>query len=522
MSNVHRNEICERCFLYRSLEFCKSCHQCPTCCYRSSCRGKVTPVLGEMGSSGFESKSSHHTEGGLHLPLPVQTQIDKVTNCNKQLLQSSQAVLPVRGTVSADKQECSRTGRKSKLTGFLQLAIFGTQTQQLVEIGPGPEHLEHLFKHRVIQNGDPRDNKKLPTGRGMGHIHRLQRRILPYTNSQSVQEVHAFSPLGSVLPVQSPTLWSIHSSHGVHSGDQRGQTHGTSGGYKGLPVPRRLAGESLYHSPAYTNLCNPLSRTRVAGEQGKLAPKQVLGYQFDLKEGKVRPTTERWQVLTDKIQSILSGQPLHPLKLALQIFTDASKEGWGTHLDKHTARGTWSLPEIKLHINHLELKAVFLALNEFRTLCCNKTVLIATDNTTVVAYINKQGGMKSGSLCALLWRILSWCTRQQVTLRARHIPGWLNVIADKLSRLGQTIQSGHFIQKCSKLYAPGGISPKWTCLPPGSTTNFHSLCHRTQTPRHGQWMHSAFLGRNWTHTPFYQQPSWAKWWRSYRTTLATG
>ena len=51
------------------------------------------------------------------------------------------------------------------------------------------------------------------------------------------------------------------------------------------------------------------------------------------------------------------------------------------------------------------------------------------------------GGVKSGSLCALLWRILSWCTRQQVTLRARHIPGRLNVIADNLSRLGQTIRT---------------------------------------------------------------------------------
>ena len=47
--------------------------------------------------------------------------------------------------------------------------------------------------------------------------------------------------------------------------------------------------------------------------------------------------------------------------------------------------------------------------------------------------------MKLGSLCALLWRILSWCTRKQVTLKACHIPSWLNVIADKLSRLGQTI-----------------------------------------------------------------------------------
>ena len=100
---------------------------------------------------------------------------------------------------------------------------------------------------------------------------------------------------------------------------------------------------------------------------------------------------------------MLLGQPLHPLKHALQIFTDASKEGWGAHLDEHTARGQWSLPESKLHINHLELKAVFLALKEFQTLVFNKTVLVATDNTTVVAYINKEGGMKSGSLCAVLY-----------------------------------------------------------------------------------------------------------------------
>ena len=87
------------------------------------------------------------------------------------------------------------------------------------------------------------------------------------------------------------------------------------------------------------------------------------------------------------------------------------------------------VPSRKLHINHLELKAVFLALKEFQDLCSNNIVLVATDNTTVVAYINKEGGMKSASLCALLSRILSWCTRKQVSLKARHIPGQLNVIA---------------------------------------------------------------------------------------------
>ena len=113
----------------------------------------------------------------------------------------------------------------------------------------------------------------------------------------------------------------------------------------------------------------------------------------------------------------------------------------GAHLNELTARGTWSLPESKLHIKHLELKAVFLALKEFKDLVSNNIVLVATDNTTVVVYINKEAGMKLGPLCALLWRIMTWCTRRQVTLKARHIPGRLNVIADKLSRLGQTIQT---------------------------------------------------------------------------------
>ena len=37
--------------------------------------------------------------------------------------------------------------------------------------------------------------------------------------------------------------------------------------------------------------------------------------------------------------NVLPGQPLHSLEHALQILTDASKEGWGAHLNKHTARG---------------------------------------------------------------------------------------------------------------------------------------------------------------------------------------
>ena len=82
------------------------------------------------------------------------------------------------------------------------------------------------------------------------------------------------------------------------------------------------------------------------------------------------------------------------------------KRRMGAHLGDFTATGLWSLLDSKLHNNFLELKVVLLALKHCKYLSRNQTVLIATDNTTLVAYINKEGGMKSGSLCALLWRLI--------------------------------------------------------------------------------------------------------------------
>ena len=92
--------------------------------------------------------------------------------------------------------------------------------------------------------------------------------------------------------------------------------------------------------------------------------------------------------------------------------------------------------------------------------CQNQTVLVATDNSTVVAYINKQGGTHSAEMCALLWKIMTWCHHYYITLKARHIPGCLNVMADLLSRSNQvqsTEWSLHpqvFKQICQKWFTP--------------------------------------------------------------------
>ena len=148
--------------------------------------------------------------------------------------------------------------------------------------------------------------------------------------------------------------------------------------------------------------------------------------------------------------NILTGQPLHPLQHTLQIFTDASNEGWGAHLGGSTARGVWSEPESRLHINFLGVKSSLTGPQEFRA------SLQGSDCSDSNGQHNCRGGMRSGSLCTLLWRLLSWCHPRKIVLRARHIPGRLNVIADKLSRHNRVIhtewslsqQVFHFL--CSK------------------------------------------------------------------------
>ena len=158
--------------------------------------------------------------------------------------------------------------------------------------------------------------------------------------------------------------------------------------------------------------------------------------------------------------NVMKGADLHPKDHSIQLFTDASNEGWGDHLDQNSTKGLWSDQEKREHINVLELKAVSLALRSFKDQCQNQTVLVATHNSTVVAYINKQGGTHSAEMCALLWKIMTWCHHYHITLKARHIPGCLNVMADLLSRSNQvqsTEWSLHpqvFKQICQKSFTP--------------------------------------------------------------------
>ena len=64
-----------------------------------------------------------------------------------------------------------------------------------------------------------------------------------------------------------------------------------------------------------------------------------------------------------------------------------------------------------------------------------------SDNTTVVSYINKQGGTVSSSLCSLVRQILTWAELNSVCLVGRYVPGHRNILADQLSRRGQVVST---------------------------------------------------------------------------------
>ena len=216
---------------------------------------------------------------------------------------------------------------KIKTAGVLQPAFFGTQTQQPVETDPRPEHLEHLFKHRNVQDGNPRDNKNLPPSRGVGHIHRFQRCIyfhIPiHSQSRKYMRFHlqgrsyqfkalpfglSTAPMEFTVVAKEVKLVAFQKGIRIHQYLDdwlvRASTHHTC----------------LQHTQTLVTLCQELGWL-VNKEKSELVPKQVfnfVGYQFNLKEGKVRPTEERWQALRHKIRSILS-DPLCPVRQFMSL-----------------------------------------------------------------------------------------------------------------------------------------------------------------------------------------------------------
>ena len=194
---------------------------------------------------------------------------------------------------------------------------------------------------------------------------------------------------------------------------------------------------------------------------------QVLGHLVSLEKlvpyGRIRIRPIQWQLRLQWSQSKEKSSKLIPLDLqsrlailwwtnrdnlrrdhrcgVLNLYTDSSTQGWGAHLQELTASGIWSQDQSQLHINVLELQAIWLGLRAFSQRVENARVALMSDSTSAVAYLRNQGGTKSLAMNDLATDICLWSEKRGMTLVPCYLPGHLNVLADHLSRRGQILKT---------------------------------------------------------------------------------
>jgi hypothetical protein len=122
-------------------------------------------------------------------------------------------------------------------------------------------------------------------------------------------------------------------------------------------------------------------------------------------------------------ENVMTGFSLASPVPILTLFTDASLLGWGAYLEGQTVSGMWSSTLQKDHINLLEMRAVLLALSHLKLCLESLSIVLATDNTTVVAYLKNRGGTHCYALYQLVKDVLILCSQFQIRLVVRHIPG---------------------------------------------------------------------------------------------------
>uniref|UniRef100_A0A8D8SY95 Polyprotein P3 n=1 Tax=Cacopsylla melanoneura TaxID=428564 RepID=A0A8D8SY95_9HEMI len=132
--------------------------------------------------------------------------------------------------------------------------------------------------------------------------------------------------------------------------------------------------------------------------------------------------------------NLRSSVPLHPPTPRLFMSTDASDEGWGAEVAGLYVRGVWSALQRKWHINLKELVTVRVAISCNQDRLANHSVVLQSDNKTVIAYIRNQGGLRSLPLLRETENLLQLTSVRNIHLIPFFIPGRLNSVADSLSR----------------------------------------------------------------------------------------
>ncbi|KAF7243694.1 Histone deacetylase 4 [Varanus komodoensis] len=99
--------------------------------------------------------------------------------------------------------------------------------------------------------------------------------------------------------------------------------------------------------------------------------------------------------------NLTTGRLFSSHKPTVMVTVGTSNTGWDAHCADMSSQGLWNTLESSLHINILMMLAVCKTHDSFQDSLKGCHIQIATDNTTIVYYLNKQGGTRSTCLSAL-------------------------------------------------------------------------------------------------------------------------
>ena len=347
------NKICERCFLCKSIEFCTKCHKCPTCCTKSSCRVEFWE---KWAALGVNPKVISVLREGYILPFrtrPYLTRKPTVTSCyvdphrNSYLLEALHQLLDEKAVeLVQNPQSLGFYNRLflvpkpnnrwrpildlSKLNNYLKTQSFKMETPETIRtsLQTGEWVTSIDFKDAYFHIPINSQSRKY-----MRFHKTYQFKALPFGLSTA--------PMEFTVVAKEVKWLAMREGIRIHQYLDDWLVRATS---------HRVC---LQQTKTLVLLCRELGWL-VNEDKSELEPKQVfnfVGYQFDLKEGRVRPTTERWQTLQRKILEILSNPicPVRKLMSLIGLLTATEKQ---VHLGRLHMRpiqwhlkNNWRLPE---------------------------------------------------------------------------------------------------------------------------------------------------------------------------------
>ena len=216
----------------------------------------------------------------------------------------------------------------------------------------------------------------------------------------------------------------------------------------------------------------------------------------------IRADLEWW---LDRERLVL-GVALDQVSPQLDLWSDASDVGWGTHLGEEVVSGQWAPEELDFSINARALLAIERALHCFAPQIRDSSVVIFADNSTAIAYLRNQGGTRSLLLNSIAQRILRWLETLPVHLTPQFIMGRHNVLADSLSRPNQVLGSEWTLK--TEVFQE--LRKRWPASIDLFATSLNHQCSQYFSPFHDQnALGTDALLQSWDGWQAYAFPPWS-------------